>query len=142
MHSEKSSTSHIGFYSMQIWMFPWQFDKIKRKFLFAHQLNFYENKMILVHHTMNFFICNTKQEINLNLPYYYQTLRWFQHLALNSFNLVEHFPRSIYFLNANLRVKSINPSMHQGIDQPFTLTFLCKHYFLPFFLNMMKLEIS
>ena len=61
-----------------------------------HQLIFYENKMILVHPTLNFFIYNTKQEIDLNLPYYFRTLRWFQHLGLNQFNLVEYFPRAIY----------------------------------------------
>ena len=34
-----------------------------------HQLFFYENKMILVHRALNIFSCNTKQEINLTLPY-------------------------------------------------------------------------
>ena len=32
---------------------------------------FYENKMILADRTLNFFPCNTKQEINLTLPYFY-----------------------------------------------------------------------
>ena len=48
--------------------FPWQFDKIKRKFLFAHRLFFNENKMILAHRALNFFPCNAKQEVNLTLP--------------------------------------------------------------------------
>ena len=76
MHSEKSSTSQTGFYSIQMCFqslidetaihkdfalkifhkktFPSQFDNIKRKFLSS--LNFY------------FFPCNAKQEINLTLP--------------------------------------------------------------------------
>ena len=96
---EKSSTSQIGFYSISISTlntllqcfhraideiaihknfqfkffykkaFPWQYDKVKRKFLYAHQLFFPKNKMILVHHVLNFFHVTLKQEINLTLPY-------------------------------------------------------------------------
>ena len=107
LHCEKMLTSQIGFYSIQIWMlntlcfhreiseitivkifhlsyfikklFPWQFDKIKRKFLFPHQLSFNKNKMILAHHALNHFPCNAKQEINLTLPLYmkikFQTIK-------------------------------------------------------------------
>ena len=94
MHCEKSSTSQIVFYSIQIWMlntlcfhriigeivirkdfplklfhkkaFPWQFDKVKRKFLFANQLFVDENKIILAHCTLIFFPCNAEHEINQN----------------------------------------------------------------------------
>ena len=96
MHCEKLSTSQIGCYSIRNWAlntlcfyrligeiairkdfplkflyqkaFPWQSDKIKRKFLFAHRLLFYEYKMILAHRALNFFTRNAKQEINLTLP--------------------------------------------------------------------------
>ena len=92
----KLSTTQISFYLIRIWTlntlcfnrlireianhkdfplkffhkkaFLWQFDKIKKKFLFAHQLCFYKNKVILGHCALNFFPCNAKQEINLTLP--------------------------------------------------------------------------
>ena len=81
MHYKKSLTSQIG-YSIRIWtlnriyfnrnrwncsckdfplkfvhkkVLPWQFDNIKRKFLFMHQLIFNVNKMILAHRPLNCF---------------------------------------------------------------------------------------
>ena len=100
MHCVKSSTSQICFYSILIWtintqcshrkigeiairkdfslkffhkkVFPWQFNKIKRKFLFAHRL--YKNKIILAHRVLDFFSRNAKQEINLTLWHRYQTV--------------------------------------------------------------------
>ena len=97
MHCKKLSTSQISFYSVWIWtlstpcfhrligeivthkdfplkfshkkVFLWQFYKIKRKFLSVDWLFIYQNKMILVHCTLNFWPSNPKEEINFTLPY-------------------------------------------------------------------------
>ena len=47
--------------------FPGQFDKRKRKLVFAHRLFLNENKMILAHRALNFFPCNAKQEFDIAL---------------------------------------------------------------------------
>ena len=92
VHCEKLSNSQIGFYTIRIWTlstqcshgeigeiaipkdfllklfhkkaFPWQFDKIKGKFLFAHRLFFYEYKMILaLAHWIFFYVMLNRKSI-------------------------------------------------------------------------------
>ena len=125
MHCEKLSTSLIGFYSIRIRTlnsqiskipnrkdlpltllykksFPWQFDKIKRKFIFAHQL-LLRKKIILGHRALNFFICNAKQEINLTLP---NIFFWWA-LALLLLNSIGWFLFEFWFL-ASLPQRNIH----------------------------------
>ena len=48
--------------------FSRKFDKLKENSFLRIEFFFYENKMILVHHALDFFPFNAKQKLNLTLP--------------------------------------------------------------------------